>query len=932
MQIQQQSGFIELSETMQHFVSQIADGHTKMASLINRDGMQTRQQIHQSEMRVKNSINAVHVEADVEAKRNRLLQSLKFDSMNVRRTDIKAANEATYLSFFKSLEFEIEPTSGSAATIWADFVDWLQSDDQTFWIQGKPGAGKSTLVKFLLQHESTPKALNKWTHNPLIVSHFFWKPGSVLQRNFKGLLCSLSHQLLFSEPSLIDHILSEFKSFKDSDSIGDWEISHLMAIFKSLLAHYNRPIFFLIDGVDEALEIEEILKFLASSITSRNTKWCISSRGEEIFRQAFSKYKGFKLNEYTRDDMLRFSQKEIQYALSNVQGYENIYTEHFLQRLQHSLVDKAEGVYLWLVLALESIKRGLRNNDREDVILSRLRKLPAGLEELYADMWGRLGEDQDIYQKEAAHYFNLLITLRALTEDYNQIYKDGPLLEWPLTPFQIMLAQDDVLQSAFLDESYELQVSELWKKCFDMTKTISIKTAGLLVIQRERESENTRLDLQIGKKYALLSRCTADKVDFIHRSLFDFLTNTEAGKDILAQAPLDLVSVQLATTVLCQLRLMKSTDETLYKRNRLLRRGGSLHFLRWLLKQTQKNNNFSKEKVFNTLLPAYESLFKAGLIPWDKRQMGCPRPCFDTLILSDPLFQPFIKERLKRRGPSYATRVLREYLCIGEVGFDPLHDLGVNIAEFFHDLGADINSADICFYEPPVSVGQFAGCLTYESALSEFVKLLYSTDTARSGYYEPLRSLLAFLERSPNLNTRTSCLLWSAIDPIDRDNDWNLRQLLSALSAEENKHSRISQDHVVVITEANLKYLVGQFLKTYSSNNSATNALLARALQLAQREGSKPYIKARFIIVMQKTNVVSQTRSVTCYRFVDEDVDVFAEHGKYRAYSPGLEETFPILRMKLEKAHEYIKVCEKVDVSALSALLDQKLGACFRES
>lgn len=129
-----------------------------------------------------------------------------------------------------------------------------------------------------------------------------------------------------------------------------------------------------------------------------------------------------------------------------------------------------------------------------------------------------------------------------------------------------------------------------------------------------------------------------------------------------------------------------------------------------------------------------------------------------------------------------------------------------------------------------------------------------------------------------------------------------------------------------------MKYLIEHFLSTFSSNNSATNAFLARALQLAQREGSKPYIKARFIIVMQKANVVSQTRSVTCYRFVDEDVDIFAKHGKYRAYPRSLEETSPNLVIVGGKAYEYLEVCEKVDIAALSVLLDQKLGACFRES
>lgn len=120
--MQQQSKFVDLSETMQHFVSQIAAGHTEMANLIDQDGNHTRKHIQQSEMRVRNSINAVQFDADMAVKRNRLLQSLKFESMNARRTDIKIANEATYVSFFKSLEFTKEPTSGSAAAAWADLL------------------------------------------------------------------------------------------------------------------------------------------------------------------------------------------------------------------------------------------------------------------------------------------------------------------------------------------------------------------------------------------------------------------------------------------------------------------------------------------------------------------------------------------------------------------------------------------------------------------------------------------------------------------------------------------------------------------------------------------------------------------------------------------------------------------------------------------
>lgn len=927
---------------MQHFISQIAAGHTEMANLIHRDGMQTRQQIQQSELGVKNLINAHHVEEDMEVKRNRLLRSLKFESMNARRTDIKIANEATYVSFFKSLEFTKEPTSGSAAAAWADFVDWLQSDEQTFWIQGKPGAGKSTLVKFLLQHENTHRALDKWNHDSLIVSHFFWKPGGILQRNLRGLLCSLSHQLLSGEPSLVDKILSEFKFTKENESIGDWETLHLVAMFRFILTHYNRPIFFLIDGVDEAADTEEILKFLTSCITLRNTKWCISSRGEEIFQQAFSKYKGFKLNEYTRDDMLNFVRKEIQYALANVQGYETMYTEQFLKELQHTLVDKAEGVYLWLVLALESIKRGLRHNDGKDVVLSRLRKLSNGLEELYADMWDRLGEDQDIYREEAVRYFKLLITHRTLAEEYQKQYEGRNLgSEWFLTLFQTMLAQDDELQRNLLNESYELQLSELEKKCSDMTKTISIKTAGLLVIREK--SKNLWRGVQVREEYSQLEQYATSRIDFIHRTLFDFLTDTKAGKNILSQAQADLVYVQLATTMLCQLRIMETAYKSPITRNAVLHgNGGSLRYFRWLLNQAQRDDN---DRVFDTLLPAYETLFEASLIPWDQRSNKYPRPCFDTLLLGDPVFQPFIKERLKSKGASYATRVLREYMFVKDAEFSRPPDLGVNIPEFFHDLSADINSADACFYEPPVGVGPFAGCLTYESALSEFVKVLYSTTdegrfyTPRSGFYERLRYLVAFLETSPDLDTHTCCLMRSTHSSYTIQ-DWNLRLLLSALSVDKNKHHNYDSDsessdndkYAIIITEANLKCLVEYFLKTLLSYDAATNALITRALELVQGEGSKSYFKARFIIFMQLTNGVSQAHSVACYQFLNEDVDVFSELDKFQChFADAVYEAVPAFQISWGKVYEYLGVCKEVDVSALSILLDQKLGACFED-
>lgn len=212
-----------------------------------------------------------------------------------------------------------------------------------------------------------------------------------------------------------------------------------------------------------------------------------------------------------------------------------------------------------------------------------------------------------------------------------------------------------------------------------MTRAISIKTAGLLVIGEK--SKHLWRGLQVREEYSRLEQYATSRIDFIHRTLFDFLTDTKAGESILSQAQAELGYVQLATTMLCQLRIMETASRSSLTRIAALHgNGGSLHYFRWLLNQVQRDDN---DAVFNTLLPAYETLFEAGLIPWDQRSNKYPRPCFDALLLSDPSFQPFVKERLKSKGPSYATRVLREYMFVKDAEFSRSHNLSVTTPELF---------------------------------------------------------------------------------------------------------------------------------------------------------------------------------------------------------------------------------------------------------
>ncbi|KAK0638959.1 hypothetical protein B0T16DRAFT_235197 [Cercophora newfieldiana] len=78
------------------------------------------------------------------------------------------------------------------------FRQWLQEGSGLFWIHGKPGSGKSTLMKLIFQHGQTWELLHNWQRNSLEVfaGFFFHYRGSAIQKSFEGLLRSLVLQIL----------------------------------------------------------------------------------------------------------------------------------------------------------------------------------------------------------------------------------------------------------------------------------------------------------------------------------------------------------------------------------------------------------------------------------------------------------------------------------------------------------------------------------------------------------------------------------------------------------------------------------------------------------------------------------------------------------------------------------------------------------------
>ena len=80
--------------------------------------------------------------------------------------------------------------------------------------------------------------------------------------------------------------------------------------------------------------------------------------------------------------------------------------EERCDKLVREVVDKANGVFLWVFLIVRSLLQGLTNVDRIVDLQKRLRYLPADLETYFEHMLGTL---EDFYKQQTAQTFQIAL-------------------------------------------------------------------------------------------------------------------------------------------------------------------------------------------------------------------------------------------------------------------------------------------------------------------------------------------------------------------------------------------------------------------------------------------------------------------------------------------------------------------------------------------
>ncbi|KAH5602359.1 hypothetical protein HBI45_122960 [Parastagonospora nodorum] len=300
--------------------------------------------------------------------KKKVMRSLWFEQFQVRHTTIETAHAQTCRWLLSNCQFS----------------DWLNPEHLThhhgvLWIKGKPGTGKSTVMKFALAHVQE-------TMKDSVVIHFFFNArGEEIERSTVGTYRALLLQLLTRIPKL-QYLLDPLVGSTLTLGVEvKWDLQLLKSMLKKAIQTLDAtPVVCFIDALDECEEqqIRDMLAFferVSELSLSPGTRFqlCFSSRHYPNITIKAGLSLVLERQEGHAQDIVKYIQSELKIGESKI-----------ARQIQDDLQKKASGVFMWVVLVV-GILRQEYDHGHIHTLSRRLKEIPADLHELFRDILTR---------------------------------------------------------------------------------------------------------------------------------------------------------------------------------------------------------------------------------------------------------------------------------------------------------------------------------------------------------------------------------------------------------------------------------------------------------------------------------------------------------------------------------------------------------------
>ncbi|KAF3936273.1 hypothetical protein ABW19_dt0206785 [Dactylella cylindrospora] len=293
------------------------------------------------------------------------LRSLSFPDMDSRFHSIVPAHKTTCDWVFSTEQFQR----------WLS-QDNIESFNGVLWIKGKPGAGKSTLMKHIMLY-----CQKSFPHHYL-AAHFFSARGTQLEISRCGLLRSLLYKLLDQDSKahdrFIPHFINKQKKYEHS---WEWCEGELESFLMDLIPSLTQPVFLLVDALDECDESEvrkvvsflEELSFAAVSSPKCSVFICLSSR------------------HYPTISMVKMLELVVEQRTEHDRDIETYVKDKVRMKdkyIEAELLRKAAGVFMWIVLVVEILNQAYDTGNIH-AVRRKLQEVPGDLDEVFRILLGK---------------------------------------------------------------------------------------------------------------------------------------------------------------------------------------------------------------------------------------------------------------------------------------------------------------------------------------------------------------------------------------------------------------------------------------------------------------------------------------------------------------------------------------------------------------